>query len=102
MSKILPSCLNHLVTKPKSEEQIVICPPLPLSYGCWFAGSSYHRTIISMPSLSWGRKLFGAASASLLALAYADKSSASMVDVLDYVDPLIGTSDGGMLALRGL
>ena len=29
MSKILPSCLNHLVTKSKSEEQIVICPPLP-------------------------------------------------------------------------
>ena len=102
MSKILPSCLNHLVTKSKSEEQIVICPPLPLSYGCWFAGSSYHQTIISMPSLSWGGKLFGAASASLLALANADKSSASMVDVLDYVDPLIGTSDGGMLALRGL
>ena len=55
-----------------------------------------------MRSLSWGRKLFKAASASLLALAYAEKSSASMVDVLDYVDPLIGTSDGGMLVLQGL
>ena len=55
-----------------------------------------------MPSLSRGRKLFGAASASLLALVYAEKSSASMGDVLDYVDPLIGTSDGGRLALQGL
>ena len=55
-----------------------------------------------MPSLSRGRKLFGAVSASILALAYGEKFSASRFDVLDYVDPLIGTSDGGMLILQEL
>lgn len=55
-----------------------------------------------MPSLSRGRKLFGAVLASILTLAYGENSSASRFDVLDYVDPLIGTSDGGMLILQEL
>ena len=50
-----------------------------------------------MPSLS-RRQLLGAISTSLLALASAGKSKKDF-DVLDYVDPLIGTSNGGMLVL---
>lgn len=53
-----------------------------------------------MPSLS-RRQLLGAISTSLLALAGADKSNKGF-DVLDYVDPLIGTSNGGMPVLYAL
>lgn len=44
------------------------------------------------------RQLLGALSTSLLALANAEKSTKNF-DVLDYVDPLIGTANGGMLLL---